>query len=40
MTQSLISFCIPRHDIPSDHPRELRAAAMQKWNEIARLQAA
>jgi putative transposase len=33
-------FCIPRHDIPSDHHRELRAAAMQKWNEIARLQPA
>ena len=32
-------FCIPRHDISSDHHRELRAAATQKWNEIARLQA-
>jgi putative transposase len=33
-------FHIPRHNIPSDHHRELRAAAMQMWNEIARLQAA
>ncbi|WP_246710469.1 IS6 family transposase [Martelella soudanensis] len=33
-------FHIPRHDIPSDHHRELRAAAMQMWNEIARLQTA
>jgi putative transposase len=31
---------IPRHDIPSDHHRELRTAAMQMWNEIARLNAA
>jgi len=33
-------FHIPRNDIPSDHHRELRAAAMQMWNEIARLQTA
>jgi putative transposase len=33
-------FHIPRHDIPSDHHRELRTAAMQMWNEISRLQAA
>ena len=32
-------FNIPRHDIPSNHDRELRAAAMQMWNEIACLQA-
>ncbi|MBB4245532.1 MULTISPECIES: IS6 family transposase [Rhizobium] len=31
-------FYIPRHDIPSDHHRELRTAATQMWNEIARLQ--
>ena len=31
---------IPRHDIPADHHRELRAAAMQMWNEIARPQTA
>jgi putative transposase len=30
-------FHIPRHDIPSNHHRELRAAAMQMWNEIAQL---
>ena len=33
-------FHVPRQDIPSDHHRELRTAAMQMWNEIARLQAA
>jgi len=33
-------FHIPRHDIPSAHHRELRAAAMQTWSEIARLQTA
>jgi putative transposase len=33
-------FHVPRHDIPSDHHRELRTAAMQLWNEIACLQAA
>lgn len=27
----------PRHDIPSHHYRELRAAAMQMWSEIAHL---
>jgi len=32
-------FHIPRRDIPSDHHRDLRTAAMQMWNEIARLQA-
>jgi putative transposase len=31
-------FHIPRQDIPSDHHCELRTAAMQMWNEIARLQ--
>lgn len=33
-------FHIPRHEISSDHHREMRAAAMQMWNEIARLRAA
>lgn len=33
-------FDIPSHDIPSDHHRELRAAAMKMWNGIARLQIA
>lgn len=33
-------FHIPRHDIPSAHPRKLRATAMQMWSEIARLNAA
>jgi putative transposase len=33
-------FHIPGHDIPSDHHRELRAAAMKMWNGIARLQIA
>ncbi|MGR9286015.1 IS6 family transposase [Rhizobium johnstonii] len=33
-------FHIPRHDIPSNHHRELRAAAMQAWRQIAQLQAA
>lgn len=33
-------FHIPRHDIPSDHHRELRAVAMQAWRHIARLQTA
>ena len=29
-------FLIPRHDISSGHHRELRAAAMSMWAEIAR----
>ena len=29
-------FHIPRPDIPSSHHRELRAAAMNLWGEIAR----
>ena len=29
-------FHIPRHDIPSSHHRELRAAAMNLWVKIAR----
>jgi len=33
-------FHIPRHDIPSHHHRNLRTAAMQMWNEIARPQTA
>lgn len=33
-------FHIPRHDIPSDHFRELRATAMQEWHKIVRLHAA
>jgi putative transposase len=33
-------FHISRHDIPSDHHRELRTEAMKIWNEIARLQLA
>jgi len=33
-------FHIQRHDIPSDHYREMRTAAMQVWNDIARLQTA
>ncbi|OJF89638.1 IS6 family transposase [Pararhizobium antarcticum] len=33
-------FHVPRHDIPSDHHRELRTAAMLLWNEVACLQAA
>ncbi|UIK02465.1 IS6 family transposase (plasmid) [Rhizobium leguminosarum] len=33
-------FHIPRHDIPSTHHRELRAAAMDAWHQIARLNAA
>jgi putative transposase len=33
-------FHIPRHNIPSDHHRELRDAAMRMWNEIAHLQTA
>ena len=33
-------FHIPRHEISSDHHRELRTEAMQMWNEIARLQTA
>ncbi len=33
-------FHIPRHDIPSDRYRELRATAMQEWRKIARLHAA
>jgi len=33
-------FNIPRHEISSDHHRELRTEAMQMWSEIARLQTA
>lgn len=33
-------FYIPRHDIPSDHHRKLRAEAMDIWRQIARLHAA
>ena len=33
-------FHIPRHDIPSDNHRELRAAATKMWNGIARLKTA
>ncbi|KAA3500453.1 IS6 family transposase [Agrobacterium vitis] len=33
-------FHIPRHDIPSSHYRELRAIAMEKWHQIARLRVA
>ncbi|OJF98202.1 hypothetical protein AX760_13310 [Pararhizobium antarcticum] len=33
-------FHIPRHDIPSDHHRELRNVAMQVWDGMARLRAA
>jgi len=33
-------FHIPRHDIPSPHHRELRAAALDTWRQIARLHAA
>jgi transposase-like protein len=33
-------FHIPRHDIPSDHYRELRTVAVQVWNKITRLRAA
>jgi putative transposase len=33
-------FHIPRHDIPSDHHRELRNVAMQMWDGIACLQTA
>lgn len=33
-------FHIQRHDIQSHHHRDLRTAAMQMWNEIARLQTA
>ncbi|URK86105.1 IS6 family transposase (plasmid) [Rhizobium sp. RCAM05350] len=33
-------FHIPRHDIPSTHHRELRAIAMERWRQIARLHAA
>jgi putative transposase len=29
-------FHIPRHEISSDHHREMRGAAIQMWNEIAR----
>lgn len=29
-------FHIPRHDIPSSHHRELRSAAMNLWEKIAR----
>ncbi len=30
-------FHIPRHDISASHHRELRAAAMSMWAEIARI---
>ena len=33
-------FHIPRHDIPSNHHRELQAAALDTWRDVARLQAA
>ena len=33
-------FNVPRHDIPSVHLRELRAAAMQMWSEIAQIKVA
>ncbi|OLP44982.1 IS6 family transposase [Rhizobium oryziradicis] len=33
-------FHIPRHDIPTNHHRELRTAAMQAWHQMARLHAA
>jgi putative transposase len=33
-------FYIPRHNVLSAHHRELQAAAMQMWHDIARLQAA
>jgi putative transposase len=33
-------FYIPRHNILSPHHRELQAAAMLMWRDIARLQAA
>lgn len=33
-------FHSPRQNIPSDHHRELRTAAVQMWNEIARLKTA
>ncbi|MCM2477417.1 IS6 family transposase [Rhizobium sp. CG5] len=32
-------FNVPRHDIPSAHHRELRAAAIQAWHQIACLHA-
>jgi putative transposase len=36
-THDLNLFHIPRHDISSNHHRELRTGAMQMWNEIAQL---
>lgn len=33
-------FNIPRHDISSSHHRDLRAAAMQAWSEIAQFSSA
>ncbi|MGO4568879.1 IS6 family transposase, partial [Rhizobium sp. 2YAF20] len=33
-------FNVPRHDIPSAHHRQLRAAALDTWRDVARLQAA
>jgi putative transposase len=33
-------FHIPRHDIPSNHHRQLRAAALDTWHRIVRLHAA
>lgn len=33
-------FHIPRHEMASQHHRELRAIAMRVWNDAARLQAA
>jgi putative transposase len=33
-------FNVPRHDIPSAHRRQLRAAALDTWRQIARLHTA
>ena len=33
-------FHIPRHDMASQHHRELRETAMRIWNDVARLQVA
>ncbi|BCH62459.1 IS6 family transposase (plasmid) [Agrobacterium vitis] len=32
-------FNLPRHDLPSNHHRELRTAALDIWRDVARLQA-
>lgn len=32
-------FNVPRHNIPSNHHRELRATAIQAWRQVARLRA-